>query len=144
VATHDGELLQCDLLILVATSTEEEQLKAVAHELGLPFERRNAGGLVGAYFSIGQVGEFRVNAVRSKMGPLSHGGSASRGILCQQATSATALVQMAMAFGVDRVHQKIGDVLVSTAILPDDDRDARSSEDQYFFDYCRVQRHEAK
>src|SRR5438270_12429475 len=106
--TEDGPgSLGCDLLILIATSTEEKQLKAVAGELGLSFRRRNVGGLVGEYFSIGQVGDFLVNAVRSKMGPLSHGGSASRGILCQQATGATALVQLGMDFGVDRARQTI-------------------------------------
>ncbi len=53
--------------------------------LGRPFQRRDVGGLVGQYFPIGQVGDFYANAVRSNMGPLSHGGSAARGILCQQA-----------------------------------------------------------
>jgi adenosylhomocysteine nucleosidase len=134
VSAADDGLLTCDLLNLVATRTEEEQLEAVTSELGLPFQRRNAGGLVGEYFSIGQVGDFLVNAVRCKMGPLSHGGSASRGILCQQATSATSLVQLGMAFGVDRVQQRIGDVLVSTAVLPYDDRDARTANGDYMFD----------
>jgi nucleoside phosphorylase len=136
--------LGCDLLILVATPTEEQQLKTVARELGLAFQPRNAGSLVGEYFSIGRVGDFVVNAVRSEMGPLSHGGSASRGILCQQATGATALVQLGMAFGVDRVHQTIGDVLVSTAVLPYDNRDVRTENDDYAFDYQRVNRHPAK
>lgn len=144
MTTVDGESLACDLLILVATSTEVKQLKTVARELDLPFRRRNAGSLVGEYFSIGQVGDFLVNAVRSNMGPFSHGGSASRAILCQQATGATALIQLGMAFGVDRARQSIGDVLVSSAVLPYDDRDARDENDDYVFDYKRVRRHSAK
>ncbi len=144
MTTDEDRLLTCDLLILVATKTEEEQLELVTRELGLPFQRRNAGGLVGEYLSIGQVGDFLVNAVRSNMGPLSHGGSASRGILCQQTTDATALVQLGMAFGVDRNRQKIGDVLVSTAVLPYDTRDVRTENGNYVFDYKRVRRHSAK
>jgi adenosylhomocysteine nucleosidase len=49
-----------------------------------------------------------------------------------------------MAFGVDRTRQMIGDVLVSTAVLPYDDRDARTEDSDYVFDYRRVRRHPAK
>ncbi len=49
-----------------------------------------------------------------------------------------------MAFGVDRGRQAIGDVLVSTALLPYDARDARTQGDRYVFEYQRVRRHPAK
>jgi adenosylhomocysteine nucleosidase len=143
VPTDDRTSLACDLLIFVATQTEEEQLQAVAGELTIPFERKNVAG-VGEFYALGRVGDFLVNAVRTKMGPLSHGGSASRGILYQQATGATGIVQVGMAFGVDRRLQSIGDVLVSTALLPYDDRDARTEGSGTDFNYDRVKRHPAK
>ena len=139
---EERRALQCVLLVFVATQTEEEQLLEAASELGLAVEPRSSS--LGDYYHLGGVGDSRVNAVKMEMGPLSHGGSASVGILFQQATTATGIIQVGMAFGVDRTRQAIGDLLVSTAILPYDARDTRTEEDRYVFDYQRVKRHPAK
>ena len=133
VTEEERRALQCVLLVFVATQTEEEQLLEAASELGLAVEPRSSS--LGDYYHLGGVGDSRVNAVKMEMGPLSHGGSASVGILFQQATTATGIIQVGMAFGVDRTRQAIGDLLVSTAILPYDARDARTEEDRYVFDY---------
>ena len=114
---------------------------ATAAELGIVVEVRSSS--LGDYYGLGQVGDSRVNAVKMEMGPMSHGGSASTGILYQQATAATGIIQIGMAFGVDRARQAVGDVLVSTALLPYDDRDARTRDGRYVFDYGRVRRHRA-
>jgi adenosylhomocysteine nucleosidase len=142
VTEDERRALQCDLLLFVATQTEEEQVLAAAPELGIAVEQRNSP--LGDYYHLGQVGDSLVNAVRVEMGPLSSGGSASAGILFQQATTATGIIQVGMAFGVDRNRQAIGDVLVSTALLPYDARDARTQGDRYIFEYQRVRRHPAK
>ena len=134
--------LQCDLLVFVATQTEEEQLLEAASGMGIAVAPKSSS--LGDYYHLGQVGGSRVNAVKMEMGPLSHGGSASVGILFQQATTATGIIQVGMAFGLDRTSQAIGDVLVSTALLPYDMRDARTEGDRYVFEYQRVKRHPAK
>jgi adenosylhomocysteine nucleosidase len=41
------------------------------------------------------------------------------------ATAAQGIVQLGMAFGVDPRNQRAGDVLVSTSIIPYDNRDIR-------------------
>lgn len=139
---EERRALQCDILLFVATQTEEEQLLAVAAGMGINVETRSSS--LGDYYHLGRIGDTNVNAVKMEMGPLSHGGSASVGILYQQATTATGIIQVGMAFGVDRERQVIGGVLVSTALLPYDARDVNTEGDDYVFDYGRVKRHPAK
>ncbi len=134
--------LRCDLLVFVATQTEEEQFLEAALRLGIAIEQKRSR--LGNYYYLGYVGDLLLNAVRIEMGPMSYGGSASSGILFQQATTATGIIQVGMAFGIDRERQTIGDVLVSTALLPYDARDARTQGDRYVFEYQRVRRHPAK
>jgi nucleoside phosphorylase len=120
---HENEKIQCDLLILVTTRSEREQLERAAKDTGLPFQRLNHS-LHGRYYSLGVLGENRVHAVRTEgMGPLGHGGSASKAILFRAATGATGLIQLGMAFGVNSSQQRKGDVLVSTSLIPYDNRD---------------------
>lgn len=146
MAIGNNDSLACDLLILVATSTEEKKLGEVTTKLDIPFLRKKTREPVGRYWSLGQVGDMRVNAVRCKMGSLAYGGSASKALLCLQAMGATSMVQLGMAFGVDDKKQEFGDVLVSTAILPYDMRDVLTSEDGsgYRNSYGRVKREPAK
>ena len=107
---EERRALQCDLLVFVATQTEEEQLLAVAGELDIAVAQKSSS--LGDYYHLGRVGDSLLNAVRIEMGPMSYGGSASAGILFQQASTATGIIQLGMAFGVDRGRQGIGDVLV--------------------------------
>jgi len=116
--------LRCDVILFVAVTSEEKQLKAVAKGLGLSFEKRLGRHFV--YFDLGQVGTFKVLAVRTEMGPFSHDGSAARALLAKAETGATALVSIGMAFGVDRTTQKLGDILVSQSLLTYDNRRVHS------------------
>ena len=76
--------LFCDLLLFFATGTEKEQLKQAAKEMQLPFDRMSHKG--SRYYRLGKVGDYRVNAVKTEMGPLSYQGSASQGIVFKAAT----------------------------------------------------------
>ena len=81
------------------------------------------------------------------MGPLGFGGSASRGIVAQNFTGATFIVQIGMAFGVNRDVQRIGDVIVSTEIIPHDSRKVTSDPDgaqPYLVDHSGAGRFAAK
>lgn len=113
--------LKCDVLLFFATRTEREQLERGARELGLQFEERN-DARVGTYFTLGTIGPNRVRAAKTRMGPFFHQGSASQAILLRAASSATSIIQLGMAFGIDRNAQKHGDVLVSTWVFPYDYR----------------------
>jgi adenosylhomocysteine nucleosidase len=135
--------LTCDLLLFFATTTEKEQLKSTARELGLPFQRRSDSRL-GRHYRLGMVGDFRVIAVQTLMGPLGFQGSASQGIYFRSRTAATAIVQLGMALGVSPTHQKYGDVLVSSSIIPYDRRDIRPAGDSYRIDYSPAKRQPAK
>ncbi|MDM8549340.1 hypothetical protein QUF72_04645 [Desulfobacterales bacterium HSG2] len=135
-------MMDFDLILLIATSTEKEELKKVAMEKGIPFEKRKSGR--GSYYYLGKVGSFQAIAVRTEMGPLGYGGSASKAIHYQSVTSATAIVQLGMAFGVWPDEQKLGDVLVSNSLLPYDNRDIIDDGDTYLTDYSRAERYLAK
>ena len=56
------------------------------------------------------------------MGPHGRLGTAARGIYLRDKTEAQGIIQLGMAFGVDPVRQRLGDVLVSSSLIPYDDR----------------------
>lgn len=129
-----AERIRCDLLLFYATTTERQQLEAVAREVGLPFQRQHHDTL-GRYYALGMVGDFEVIAVRTEMGPLKYGGSASKGLFFKVGSLATAIVQLGMAFGIDPSQQNPGDVLVSSSLIPYDRRKVLAHEEHYRFDY---------
>src|ERR1700677_2266590 len=100
----DALELICDVLIFVATSSEQDQLKKVATSLGLTFKRKRRPTF--DYYILGLLGTYRVVAVRTEMGPYAHEGSAACAILAKIETRATALISLGMAFGISRDHQK--------------------------------------
>src|ERR1017187_9702579 len=111
------EDIQCDLLLFVATQSEQEQLETVAHEFGISFQPLNHPRL-GECWLMGRLGDFRVVAVKTRMGSLGYQGSASQGIFARIATGATNIVQLGMAFGIGSSNQRFGDVLVSSSLVP--------------------------
>ena len=126
---QEREDLRCNILILVTTRSERKALEAAAKEAGVQFARKKAPG-IGRYYYLGSVGTTKVNAAPTEMGPFGHQGSAAKAMLLtakaldlQLATSATGIVQLGMAFGVDAATQRSGDVLVSTSLIPYDNRD---------------------
>ncbi len=135
--------VQCDVLLFFATQTEEEQLRAVAGQMHIPFEKRT-NEKIGSYYWIGVIGTTRVNAIKTRIGSFKHQGSASQGILCRIATTATSIIQVGMAFGLDRSVQKHGDVLVSEFIFPYDDRTIKHVLGGYEVDYERTEKYRAK
>jgi nucleoside phosphorylase len=129
ISAHENNYFRCDVLILFATPSEYDMLKEAARELGIMFDKRCTVGPHGEnveYFSLGHVGNVRVNALRTAMGPFSYGGSASRAIYYRTITGATAIIQVGMAFGIDPLTQKLGDVLASTSLIPYDSREVRA------------------
>src|SRR6267143_4035963 len=71
------------------------------------------------------------------MGPHGRLGSAAKAVRYLAATGAQGIIQVGMAFGITRGPQTIGDVLVSTSLIPYDKRDVKPSlkEPGYFNDY---------
>ena len=145
----------CSLLLFVATSAEEDALKEQAVRLGLNFQKDPAltkhfrdRGLRDETWTLGTIGGETVVAVgcsRSKgnavMGPHGRLGSAAKGVRYLAATGAQGIIQVGMAFGVARGPQQIGDVLVSTSLIPYDKRDVKPSPDEpgYRNDYSAVE-----
>ena len=113
--------ITCDLLLFFATSSEEKQLKRAANALNVPFKGKRHR-VLGRYYRLGNVGDFRVFAVETKMGSLKYKGSASMAFACMEITKARLIVQLGMSFGVDSTRQKYGDVIISTSIIPYDYR----------------------
>jgi nucleoside phosphorylase len=85
-------------------------------------------------------------------GPL---GSSAKGIRFQEATGAQGIVQLGMAFGIDPRNQRPGDVLVSSSLIPYDNRTIRPVprswlqhllriEPRYIVDYSRAARQPAR
>jgi len=141
--------LKCEILIFFATQTEREQLELGVGEFGLPFEKKE-DARVGTYFSLGTIGPNRVRAVKTRMGSFFHRGSASQAIVLSSVTSATSIIQVGMAFGIDRKVQNHGDVLVSDWLFPYDDREIehvagdQEQPDSYSTNYERTRRFSSK
>jgi len=108
--------LACDVLLFFSTKSEGEQLEAGAKKFGFEFQEKR-DPRVGTYFSLGTIGAARVRAVRTRMGPFFYNGSASQAVILRAATSATSIIQIGMAFGIQRGPQNYGEVLVSEWIF---------------------------
>jgi adenosylhomocysteine nucleosidase len=126
---HGVDERSCSLLLFVATPTEEQALEREAKALDLPFKKCR-DDLLGEYHWLGAVGNESVIAIRPAreggsvvMGAIGRLGSAARAIRFQQATGAQAIVQIGMAFGVNPAKQLLGDVVVSSSLIPYDNRD---------------------
>jgi adenosylhomocysteine nucleosidase len=139
---------QCSLLIFLATSTEESALRKAAESKGVSFKQIR-DELLGKYVWLGTVGKETVIAVppardmqgHAVMGAHGRLGSAARAIHFRQATAAQGIVQLGMAFGVNPEQQKIGDVLVGTALVPYDNRLVKPSSSgwiQRYFCNCSL------
>jgi len=149
----DPSKTQCGLLIFLATPTEEEGLLEAARSRNISCEKVSHPRL-GEYFWLGQIGAQTVIASRPSkekgrvvMG--SHGrlGTAAKGIRLRENTSAQGIVQLGMAFGIDPEGQRLGDVLVSTALIPYDNRTVRGNLDGsvgYVVDYKEANRQPAR
>lgn len=140
--TSTVERMQCDVLLFIATSTEKEQLKKVAKELNFQFNRKK--GDLCNYYDLGRVGNYRVMAVKTEMGPLSYDGSAARAINAMAETSATSLILLGMAFGINRDMQELGSLLVSKILLPYDNREVLTIDGRMHVDYTGVVAHQSK
>jgi nucleoside phosphorylase len=131
----DPNKQRCSLLLFLATPSEEEGLKAATNVRGLPFEKvgKRESPLGEEYHWLGPVGNEIVIAIRPArdddrrlvMGSIGFMGTAARGMRFRAATGAQGIVQLGMAFGINPQHQNPGDVLISTSIIPYDNRDIR-------------------
>lgn len=154
----DLQKRRCTLLLFVATTSEEEELKNAATRQGISFEKVKDDKLKqfgwGEYHWLGQVGSETVIAVRPTresggvvMGAIGRLGVAAKAIRFQEATGAKGIVQIGMAFGIDPGRQKLGDVLVSTSLIPYDSRDIKpdpGDPERSVADYSSVSRHPAR
>lgn len=138
---------RCEYILLVATSSELKQLKDAAHRLSLKFERKKLVDR-GDYYDLGRIaGEdsSHVIALRVDMGAHGFGGSASKAIHFRGASGAQSIICVGMAFGISPTTQRVGDVLVSTGLLPYDDRTVRCEDGrQHHYVYERVRTHSSK
>ena len=151
-----GMKRKCTLLLFVATPAEEDALEqTVKDRFGLPYERI-VDDLLGEYHWIGDIGNETVMAIRPArdrgqvvMGQIGRLGSAARGIRFRDVTGASGIVQLGMGFGIDPHKQNLGDVLVSTSLIPYDNRLIGTSSPQpsgalYSTDYSPAVRQPAR
>jgi adenosylhomocysteine nucleosidase len=121
--------LECDVLLFVATDTEQDELANAALALGFDWSKEVTQR--GEFWKLGWVGHHRVVAVRTRVGSIGRSGSTANASYYLAATQATGIVSLGMAFGVSRVRQQIGSILVSRSlfaydmrrVVPDLDRD---------------------
>jgi adenosylhomocysteine nucleosidase len=120
--------IECDLLLFVATPTEYDELKRASTEIGL--EWRKQASTIGEFWSLGALGGYRVVVVRTEMGAIGPTGSTRQAHFYLAATEAQGIVCLGMAFGISRVHQDVGTVLVSDSLFPYDVRDVIADPDR--------------
>jgi len=119
-AERQARSLTADIVLVVATSTEQHELEVAAKEQGFTFNAQR--GRAGEYFQLGLVGANRVVAMRVSMGAFSPDGAAARCIQARAETQATTIILVGTAFGVDPARQEIGNVIVSESVFLYDDR----------------------
>ncbi|MBX3158343.1 MAG: hypothetical protein KF773_20405 [Deltaproteobacteria bacterium] len=119
-ADRQARAVAADVVLVVATSTEQHELERTAKEQGLGFSAQP--GRAGEYFQLGSVGTNRVAAMRVSMGAFSPDGAAARCIQARAETQATTIILVGTAFGIDPARQRIGDVIVSESVFLYDDR----------------------
>jgi adenosylhomocysteine nucleosidase len=132
---------RCSLLLFVATPSEEEALLSAVGRRGVVPECIHDPEL-GEYHWLGRIGDEMVIATRPArehgrvvMGALGRLGSAARAVQFRRLTGAQAIIQLGMAFGVDPNGQRLGDVVVSSSLVPYDNRDVRATRRCWL---CRV------
>ena len=131
--------------------SRRSQLNCTHHQL--VFEKIKDPAL-GEFHWLGPVGNETVIAIRPTreggrvvMGSIGRLGTAAKGIRFREATGAQSIVQLGMAFGIDPQNQKPGDVLVSTSLIPYDNRDIKAAPDGhegYIVDYTQATRQPAR
>jgi adenosylhomocysteine nucleosidase len=126
----------CDYLLFVVTESEHAQMKAATQARGLPFETKQ--GPFGEYYDLGQVGISRLYVVQIDEGPFRHRGSAAQAIRWMDWCGARGIIAVGMAFGIDRERQRHRDVLVSTHLLPYDQRTVTSKNEIPLSEYPKV------
>ncbi|HSN98507.1 MAG TPA: hypothetical protein VLS89_09415 [Candidatus Nanopelagicales bacterium] len=125
-----------DYILFVVTETEREQMRAAVEARGRPFTTRQ--GLMGDYDDLGIVGFSRLCVAQIDEGALRHRGSASQAIRWMDWAGARGVIAVGMAFGIDRETQRHGDVLVSTHVLPYDQRTIKSKDEIPLTEYPKV------
>jgi len=146
----------CDYLLFTAISAEKKAVRDVAAELGLSHTKGKS--ILGDYVDLQLVGNSRVLAVATHMGPFSSTGSAAKALQWLAATQARAVISVGMAFGtrpapdyIPRIlgdspprgrqpgEQEPGDILVSESLLPYDYKIVRCAAlEGPSFDYSEV------
>lgn len=131
----------CSLLLFAATPAEETAIEEEAHALQLPLQKDatitthfRELGFKDTVWKLGPIGAETVLVVgcsrvkgRVVMGPYGRLGSAAKGLRYLAASGAQGIIQVGMAFGASRVWQELGDVLVSSSLVPYDSRDVKPS-----------------
>ncbi len=133
---------QCDILLFVTTDTEEEKIGEIAKELYFSIEESEC--VFGRYFNLGTIGCHRTLAVRTRLGVLRYEGAAWKVITYKVATGAMGIISTGMAFGTRPQEQSVGDILISTHIVPYDDRKKITRNGRIVTDYSRAKKRRAK
>jgi adenosylhomocysteine nucleosidase len=139
--------LTCSLLLLLATPTEEKGLKQAAAALNIQCAKVKAkdSALQAEFYDLGSIGaEVRIIALPPArtndnelvMGAMGFFGSAARAMRLRVATGAQSIIQVGMAFGIDPDRQEIGDVLVSTSLVPYDNRIVKPARRGFLKRWC--------
>jgi adenosylhomocysteine nucleosidase len=126
----------CDYLLFVVTESEQAQIQAAAQSRNLPVELKN--GPLGEYHDLGDVGSSRLYVVKIDEGPFRHRGSGAQAIRWMDWSGARGVIAVGMAFGIDRERQRHRDVLVSTHLLPYDQRTVKSRDEIPLTEYPKV------
>lgn len=104
-----------DVLLVTATDTETKAThRAAERVIGSPHEIEH--GATCAFFMLGEIAGAKVALIQGEMGSATPGGSSISiaDAICESA--ARTVIMVGIAFGVDRIRQSIGQVLVSTQV----------------------------
>ncbi|HEY4242753.1 MAG TPA: hypothetical protein VGM88_23215 [Kofleriaceae bacterium] len=119
-ASDDERRTAADIVLVTVGNTETDALEDAAKAFGLGYDKIRGRRI--NYRKLGMVGTNRVVAMKVEMGAFSPTGAAASCIEARAETGATTIILIGTAFGIDPVHQLVGNVLVSESVYLYDDR----------------------
>ncbi len=113
---HERGSLSCDILLVTATDIEH---KTVSHILQEHYQRdfKYINSNTNVYVDLGYIGKNRVFLAPTQMGSGGPGGSQQTVNDAIDQFNPDSIILVGIAFGIDKVKQKIGEILISEKLF---------------------------
>lgn len=119
VSTEFKEMIKSQISFLIVTATDIETREVLNNFSELPSEQGIIEvAIANQTYYVGILGVYKVVLVQSKMGSTAPNSSLLTTLRAIEVWNPKAILMVGIAFGIDPKKQRIGDVLISSHIIP--------------------------